>query len=310
MIFKKPRFWDRRIGLISILLLPLTLIVLLLIFFKKKLIKTIKFKIPVICVGNIYVGGTGKTPTSIFLASELNKKGYDPVILRKYYKSHKDEYKLIKNNYKNLIVSNNRVDGIKNLQNSDFDSVILDDGFQDYSIKKDLNIICFNSRQLIGNGMVLPSGPLRENLNALKKANIVLINGEKNTKFEDKIYKINNKIEIFYSNYKPTNLLEFNDKDLFAIAGIGNPSNFFEILEKNKLNIKKKIIFPDHYNISKIQIEKIIEEAAEKKLQVIMTEKDYYKIEKYNISNIKCLKVELDIINKEKFLRRISEIYI
>ena len=164
----KPKFWDRKIGLISILFFPLSLIVIFFTFLKKKITKTRGFKIPVICVGNIYLGGTGKTPTSILLANELSKLGKKPLILRKYYKNHNDEYSLIKNYFKNLIISKNRIEGLKEAEKSNFDIVILDDGLQDYKIKKNLSIVCFNNNQLIGNGMVLPSGPLRKNLSILK----------------------------------------------------------------------------------------------------------------------------------------------
>ena len=114
---------------------------------------------------------------------------------------------------------------------------ILDDGFQDYSIKKNLNILCFNSNQLIGNGMTLPAGPLRESINAVKKTQIVLINGSKNKLFEDKILSISNKVKIFYSKYLPENIEEFKNKNLLAFAGIGNPSNFFKLLSDNNLSI-------------------------------------------------------------------------
>ena len=114
---------------------------------------------------------------------------------------------------------------LKNHKISGYDSVILDDGFQDYSIKKDLNILCFNKNQLIGNGLLLPSGPLREGLNSLERADIIIINGEKDSEFE-KILKINKNLEIYYSIYNPVNLNEFKNKELLAIAGIGNPENF------------------------------------------------------------------------------------
>ena len=112
MILKKPKFWDDKIGLYSIVLFPITLITLLIIFIKKKIIKPIKFDIPIICVGNIYLGGTGKTPTSILLANELSSMGKRTAILRKFYKSHVDEYNLIKSNFKNLILNKNRINGI------------------------------------------------------------------------------------------------------------------------------------------------------------------------------------------------------
>ena len=308
MILNKPKYWDKKIGIISILLFPITIIVLIANFFKKKLIIAKKFNIPIICIGNIYVGGTGKTPTSIFLGNELKKLGRNPAILRKFYDAHADEYNLIKKYFNNLILNKSRLEGIKSKMHN-FDSIILDDGFQDYTIKKNLNIICFNQNQMIGNGMVLPSGPLRESIYSLKRANIILINGERNIKFEDRIFKINKNLEFFYSTYKPINLGEFKNKKLLAIAGIGNPENFFNLIENNDLRIDEKIIFPDHYKISKTEMQKILKKAEVKNYQIIMTEKDFFKIEKYKLKNIKYLKILLEINEHEKFLKRINDLY-
>ena len=306
----KPKFWDRKIGLISILFFPLTLIVIFFTSLKKKITKTRGFKIPVICVGNIYLGGTGKTPTSILLANELSKLGKKPLILRKYYKNHNDEYSLIKNYFKNLIISKNRIEGLKEAEKSNFDIVILDDGLQDYKIKKNLSIVCFNNNQLIGNGMVLPSGPLRENLSILKNVEIVIINGSKNINFENKILNINKKLEIFYSFYKPINLDQFKNKKLLALAAIGNPENFFQLVEKNDLKIFKKKIFPDHYQFSKAEMQNILREAEMENYQVIMTEKDYYKINHYKLKKINYLRVSLEIYNKEKLFKKINSLYV
>ena len=309
MMLNKPKFWDKKKGLLAYIFLPLALIILIINLLKKKLIKTKKFNIPVICIGNIYIGGTGKTPTSIFVGNELKKLGRNPVILRKYYRDHKDEHILIKRNYNNFILAKDRVIGIKESQKKNFDSVILDDGFQDFTINKDLNILCFNQNQMIGNGMTIPSGPLRESLSSLQRAQIILINGEKNIEFEDKILKINKNLDIFYSDYYPINLNQFKNKKLLAIAGIGNPENFFRLIEKNNLKIHKKLIFPDHYLFSKIEIENIMNEAKSKGCQIIMTEKDYFKIEHFNFKNINYLKVLLKIEDREKFLNRINKIY-
>ena len=310
MKINKPKFWDKKNSIISLILLPLTFVVLILIFLKKKIIQTNKFKIPIICLGNIYIGGTGKTPASIFLANEILKSGKSPVILRKFYSNQVDECNLIKANFKNLILDKNRTSGIKKAMKNKYDIVILDDGFQDYKLKKDLNIICFNSNQLIGNGLVIPSGPLRERLNALKYAQIVLINGNKNNHFEKKILKINENLNIFYSRYKPTNIEEFKNKKLLAIAGIGNPENFFKLIEDNNLEISKKLIFPDHYSFSLHEIQKIMDKAKKENLNVIMTEKDYYKLNHFQITGIKYLKISLEIENKEKFLSKVKEIYV
>jgi len=309
MMLNKPKFWDKKIGLISIVLLPLSFIYNLIIFFKKKFTKMIKFETPIICIGNIYIGGTGKTPTSIFLANELKKIGKKPAIIRKYYKSHTDEYNLIRNYFKNLIINNDRVSGLLEAKNNGYNILILDDGLQDYRIKKSLSIVCFNQNQLIGNGLVLPSGPLRESLSSLKNTNIVIINGKNNLSFEEKILKINKDLNIFYSSYKPMNIDQFKNKKLLAIAGIGNPENFFQLLKENNLTLKKKRIFPDHYQFSKKEIQNIVNEAKIDNYQIIMTEKDYYKIKDFKIEGIEYLKVSIEIENIEKILKLIEEIY-
>jgi len=305
-MLSKPKFWNEKISFISILLLPLTLIFIFLSFLKKKFTTPNDFNIPIICIGNIYIGGTGKTPTSIFLANELLKLGKRPAILKKLYKSHSDEYILIKKYFKNLIISKSRVEGLNKAENSNFNVVILDDGLQDHSIKKDINIICFNQNQLIGNGLVLPSGPLRENLSVLKDIDIAIINGKKDKDFENKIKYIGKKLEIFYSSFKPVNLDQFKNKKLLAIAGIGNPDNFFKLLEENGLNVEEKLVFPDHYVFSKKKILNVIGSAEKKNYHIIMTEKDYYKIHHYNLDKINYLKVSLVIDEKEKLLNKIN----
>ena len=251
----KPNFWNKKTNIFTVILITFSVIYYLLITIKKKITKLRSFKIRIICVGNIYAGGTGKTPISIHIAKELLQKGMKPVILRKFYKNHNDEYKLIKNKFKNLLLDKNRLNALNKLEVSDHDVVILDDGLQDYRIKKDLKIVCFNQNQLIGNGFVLPSGPLREGLGALKDVDMVLINGDKDEKFTKKILDINNNLRIFYYSYEPVNLGEFKNKKLFAIAGIAHPENFFQLLESNKLKVEKTY-FSDHYNFSHKEIEK------------------------------------------------------
>ncbi len=301
----KPKFWEKKTSLIALLLLPISFFLQILNIIIKKVSFKQSFKIPTICVGNIYIGGTGKTPLCILIAQELRKLGKNPAIIKKYYTEHEDEHNLIKDKYGSLFLDRNRANAIINAEKKQHDIAILDDGFQDHSIKKNLNILCFNSRQLIGNGMTLPSGPLRENLNNLKRAKLILINGNKNEVFEKKIQKISNKVKVFYSSYLPINVDEFKEKKLFAFAGIGNPNNFFELLSKNNLVVQKKLTFPDHYQFSKSEIQKIIDESLEHNLELITTEKDYFRISEHGFKNIKYLKIKLEILEKDKLINEI-----
>ena len=308
MKLTKPRFWKDKINFISIFLFPLSLIFILAINLKKIFTKKIKFNIPIICIGNIYLGGTGKTPASIFLAKEFLKIGKNSVIVRKFYSHHKDEHSLIKENFSNLILNQDRIQGIKEAAKYGNDCIILDDGFQDFSIKKDLNILCFNQNQLIGNGLVLPAGPLREGLNSLRRAHAILINGKKNEPFEKKILNINKNLKIFYSTYKPQNLEQFRNKKLLAIAGIRNPENFFQLIEENNLKIVEKLIFPDHHIFSQIEIEDIKNKLRAGGYQIITTEKDYFKMKHFDINELNYLKISLEIYEKEKFIEMAKEV--
>ena len=305
MKFLKPKFWESRSNILAILLSPISLLFYFLTALRKSLISPKKFKIPIICVGNIYVGGTGKTPVSIMIANILKTNNKNPAIIKKYYKDHEDEHKLINNITNSLILNKNRVAAIEKAERENFDVGILDDGFQDHTIKKTLNIICFNNRQLIGNGLVFPAGPLRERLSSLERAQIVIINGEKNKIFEEKILNISKNIKIFYSEYLPINIEQFKNKKLFAFAGIGNPNNFFELLSKYNLNVQKKISFPDHYEIKKKEIEQITEEAANNNLDLITTEKDFYRVKDYGFKDLRYLKVDLKIEEKNKFITEV-----
>ena len=169
--------------------------------------------------------------------------------------------------------------------------------------------MCFNQQQLIGNGLVLPSGPLRESLKSLRKAHIILINGQKDINFEKKVLAINNKLEILYTEYKPLNINEFKNKKLMAFAGIGNPNNFFHLLEKNNLNVQKKLIYPDHYNFTQNEILKLLEKAKKNECQIITTEKDFYKVKDFKHDNIRFLKIAFELNDKKKLLKILSKLY-
>jgi len=240
MNFKKPEFWDKsELSIWSIILYPFSLLFLIISLGAKFLKIKKKFPIPIVCVGNIYTGGTGKTPLALEIFKITKSYGKNPAFVKKGYDYLYDEIQMLDKTGKTYS-DKNRKEAIKSLISDKYDVAILDDGFQDLSIEKDFSILCFNSRQLIGNGFLIPAGPLRESFNSIKKADCVLINGDRNIEFENKINKINKNIKIFYSKYKIKNIENFKNKEIVAFAGIGNPSNFFDLLKEN--NIESKVV--------------------------------------------------------------------
>ena len=307
MKLKKPLFWSKNNNLFSFLLFPFSLLIQLLYFFKNIFLKTKKISIPVICVGNIYIGGTGKTPLSIEIVRILKKFNMAPVLVKKFYTDQFDEIDLINSKNIEIIKNSSRYIALKEAEERGFRSVVLDDGFQDHSIFKDLSILCFNEKQLIGNGFTIPAGPLREPLSALMRSQIILINGKRNEGFENKIKSINNKINIFYSKYTAKNSNKFLNENILAFAGIGNPENFFDLLKENNINVEKQISFPDHYNYSKKELNELCKISKENNLRLLTTEKDFFRIKHFNLTDINYLTIKLKIINEDLFEKELKK---
>ena len=307
MIFFKPNFWDKnKISIYSIFLSPVSIVIQLLYFLRNFLKKSNKSPIPVICVGNIYLGSTGKTPFCIELYDILKSLNKKPAFIRKKNNSYKDEKNLLERTGA-VYESINRFVAIKNAFRSNYEVAILDDGFQDSSIEKNLSIVCFNANQWIGNGLTIPSGPLREGLSALKRANCVIINGEKNTSIENKILDKNKNIKIFYTKYIAENLNDFKNKKIVSFAGIGNPINFFNLLKNNQMNVVEQISYPDHYNYSKKDLETLVKKSEEHNVTLLTTEKDYLRIDKNYRNSINYLKIKTVIDNKSKFVEELKK---
>ena len=249
MNIKKPNFWDQKTpSLSAYLLLPVALIIQIFNYLKKKQDNT-KMNIKTICIGNFYIGGTGKTSLCIKINKIFKKKNIKSCFIKKFYKNQSDEQKLLKNNGK-LFLSVTRKEAIQNAINENYEVAILDDGIQDKSIKYDLSFICFNNINWIGNGMTIPAGPLREDINNLKNFDNVFLNGnlENLDEIKEQILKINSKINIHLGKYEITNLNEFQKEDYYLVfSGIGNHSTFVAMLKEHGFNIKKDFEFSDHY---------------------------------------------------------------
>ena len=299
MNFKKPIFWDlKKPNIFSYLLLPFTIPVIINNFFLG-IQKKYKFsKIKTVCIGNIYLGGTGKTPLTIKLFNIIKKMGFDVITAKKFYSNQIDEQKLLKAKTKN-IVSKTRIDAINQAVNNSNQVIIFDDGLQEKKIDYDLKIVCFKKKNWIGNGQLIPSGPLREKIENLKNYDIVFLNGkDDNTEnIKEIIHRLNPKIEIFESDYIIQNLKELDINSNYLIfSGRGDPVSFKEILLENNISVVKEIVFPDHYTYKKKDIENILQESKKLNAKILTTEKDFIKLSFDDVREINFLKIELKII--------------
>jgi len=312
MKLNKPKFWDdKKISFLAIILLPLTIFITINNLILSIISKEKSKKIKTICVGNIYVGGTGKTPLTIKLYDIFKELNYKVSTAKKFYKKHLDEQIILKNKT-NLIISSTRHKALEEAIKKKNELVIFDDGLQDDKIDYDLKFVCFNSKKWIGNGFLIPSGPLREKISSLKKYDVVFLNGD-SSNIEDikkKIYQINQRIEIFETIYKPINLEKIDlSKKYIVFSGIGNSNSFKQTLMENNINVIKEIIFPDHYHYKKDDIKKIKLDAKKVGANIITTEKDYVKLTEEDKKEIKYLEISLELKCEKRLIEFIKKSY-
>ena len=328
MYFIKPKFWDKKKNsFLSILLYPLSIIYYLISIIKKKISTPQKFNIPIICVGNIYIGGTGKTSAAIEIIKILNQFKKVCFLTKGYgRKSKKDIYlnelnmlnqntedtgdeALLLNKYGHVYISNNRAEAINTIIKLGYDAIILDDGFQDRLIFKNLNILCFDSKNWIGNNNLIPSGPLREPLTSIKEANFIIIKGEKNQIIENEIKKISPNIETIYAENRIENNETLKNKNFIAFTGIGNPYSFFNTLLDNNIKIIKQIIYPDHFQFTEKNYKVLLQEAANNNCNLITTEKDYVRINKQFKEKVYYTKLSTLLIGKESLEKELKKLF-
>jgi len=306
MKLKKPKFWDyERPNFLSYFLLPLTFPIIInnLFLNLKKNIKSNQ-RPKKICVGNIYVGGTAKTPLTIKIYQILNKLKFKTATIKKFYKNHYDEQKMLTEKTF-LYCEKTRINALNKAIKDGMDVVIFDDGLQDKSISYDLKFVCFNNIKWVGNGFLIPAGPLREKIDSISKFDVAFLNGNEkdNTNLKLLIKKYNTNIQVFESNYRAVNMNQFDINEKYVIfSGIGNPESFNQILINNGLNVVKEIIFPDHYKYTQKDIDDIKLQARQLNAKILTTEKDYIKIQSNDNNDIKYLKIELDIKNEDKLI--------
>ena len=327
-MLKAPKFWYKKKNTFySSTLYPLSLI----FRFGTKLRNILSIKknapIPIICIGNIVVGGAGKTPVSLKIGQLLIKAGYKPHFISKGYSGLIKESTLVESWHsassvgdESILLSEiastwigkNRVKSSILAKNDGADCLIMDDGFQNPSIEKDFSIIVINSEQKFGNNKVMPSGPLRESIkNGLSRTNLVIIIGEITQDLRD---TIPSHIPVFSANFniKKENEI-FKGKNIIAFAGIAYPEKFFKSLKEKGAKILKEITYPDHHIYNENDLLSLAEIANKNKSILVSTRKDFVRIPKSYRPLIHTLDGEIIFENEElltKILSNVIENYI
>jgi len=310
MKLKKPSFWDlQKPNFLSYLLIPFSLPIVIRNFLFQFLKKEKSSKIKTICVGNIYLGGTGKTPLTIKISEILKQLNIKVATVKKNYSDQKDEELLLKQKT-SLIIADSRKNAIYQGINQNYEVLIFDDGLQETKIDFDIKLVCFKSKNWIGNGQLLPAGPMREKVSSLKRFDAVFLNGSSNDfeKIENQIRNVNLDIKIFKTFYKILNIKKYNLESKYLIfSGIGNPSDFKDILLENKFDVVREIVFPDHYDYNLNDFKKIQSIASNEKLKILTTEKDFMKIPEQFKKDIDFLAIELVIQDEKKLIELLTK---
>jgi len=339
-----------RITLTSFLLLPFALLFSFILKVRRfcfaiGMFKQYNSKCKIISVGNLVVGGTGKTPFTILLAKYLKSKGNSVAVSHRGYKGKfenmvklisdessvydcakdaGDEPFLIAKNSHGIpvIVGKNRVEAIKYLEGKfSLDYIILDDSFQHLKVKHDIDFLLFNSENPIGNSFVIPAGLLRESKSTIKFCDFLIFNNcpedfvipEWITKYEKPIFQTEFKIKNFvgYRTNETKDVSYFKEKKIFLISGIGNPKSFENSIRSLGITFSHHFIFPDHHDFKyKNDILPIIKRGIEEKINAILTtEKDFMKLQYITSSEIDFYyaKLEIKIKNLKEFEELINK---
>ena len=270
----KTPWWFLRKNIVAILLLPISWVYYLVgrVVFIVRSINPMRSRRKIICVGNIFAGGVGKTPIVRAIAQYLDA----PIVMRGYKKNKNsgdcgDEANMLARAGLNVHVGDRKSNLILlNNQNQEIGPIVMDDGLQNPTIKKDVSIIVFDQALGYGNGFLLPSGPLRQPKRAAKKADAIIVIKNKKTK---KNFKLPDDVPVFYANNQTVSPYD-EDVKLVAFAGIGYPKKFFDSLH----NVVAKRAFPDHYQYTDDDINKLMMLAKKKGAKLITTEKDWVRL--------------------------------
>ena len=311
---KAPQFWYEPNTWKAKFLYPLGYFYNLLTLLRGKLAKPQSYSCLTICIGNLNVGGTGKTPTTIALAQHFLKKGLQVHVVSRGYKGkfqgtflvdpqkHKsdevgDEPLLI-SEFTSVWVSNKRKNGIAAAENAGAQIVLLDDGFQDPSFHKDFSLIVVDGEKGFGNKKCMPAGPLRENIvQGFKRADALVIVGQRIYKFDT----FPTHLKIIHSTLKPIETgMNWKEGKYLAFAGIADPSKFFKTLRSLGANLIDCVALSDHQNLDGQVLKRLERKANSAHAQLVTTEKDAVRLSNTFRKKVLSLPVRIEFDDKNE----------
>ena len=294
MPIKTPHFWTE-LSWQSVILFPVSYIWRFGHYAQQKILNTKETEIPVICVGNLTVGGSGKTPVVITLCRFLSGIGKSTSILTRGFGGKEKGPIFVSTNLHqsfdvgdeplmmahslDVCVSRNRPLGANHiLDKKKYDCIVMDDGLQNPTLKKDLNIAVFDGKFGIGNGFLLPAGPMRQKLEVgIQNIDLVIFNGKDETGLGQKIPP---HIPIFTGELQPDEEIveKMKNRRVYGFAGIGNPSRFFKTLNDIGADLVGEAHFADHHPYTDADLTQLYEEAMQSGAELVTTQKDWMRL--------------------------------
>jgi tetraacyldisaccharide 4'-kinase len=289
---REPAFWHRPKSWKSHLLRPLAALYGA-VATQRLLRKGFDAGVPVLCVGNYHVGGAGKTPAVLALADILRELGETPVVLSRGYggklrgpvlvdpSRHTAEKvgdePLMMASRVPVVVARDRVNGVAMARSQRASVILMDDGFQNPAIAKDAALIVIDSERGIGNGYVIPAGPLRAPLPPqLARTDALIVVGEGDASREVAAAVIARDGQVLSAHLKPNagSVAALAGRRVLAFAGIGDPQRFFRTLRSSGIDVVRERVFADHHNFTENEIDALLAESGRDALTLVTTEKD------------------------------------
>lgn len=307
---RTPKFWNTEDSCLVKILDPVAELYSFISNIRLNSITPVKADVPVVCVGNVVLGGAGKTPTVELVCNLLREKFQNPHILTAGYggylknvvrvdpKLHSylqvGDEALLSANVAPTWVGRNRVNSGKAAVSCGADVLVMDDGFQNNSLEKDLKILVVDSKQAFGNGHLFPAGALRETpVTGVKKSDIVLVIGDRNEELENNIKAIKPAIPIFRARLDVISPVAVENNRIVGFCGLGYPQKFRKTLLECGYNLIDFVSFSDHHPYTITEIQKLINGAKSVDATLITTRKDFVKIPAVFKNEISVIEIKL-----------------